>query len=914
MPPQQQQQIGGSILRPIQDSFAGGEYSPDMYSRVSLEKYKIGLKTCRNFIVHPTGSASNRGGLRYIASTKFSSEFTPAYMRRFIFSVTQAYTIEFGDHYMRFYLNRAQIQMVGATGWVTGTPYVIGNFVTQGGIQYYCLVDHTSGTFATDLASGDWIAQNVFEIPSPYAIADVPNLRFEQSADTLYIFHGSYQQQELQRITDNNWTISPMAPTDGPFRLENIDESNTLSASALTGTVTITAAKSTFQPSHVGGLWQLTHYMQGQDYTNDNITGTGPLTGIPCFTTWEVVTHGTWSGQFNVEKSLDGGVTWTVIRTFSSESDFNVDTSGTEDPTVDTVPFQVRINVTTFNSGTLGVDLTCDAFYQNGIVRITGYSSPTQVTATVLQAIGLTDPTWTWSEGAWSDYRGYPSLGRFYQDRLCQSSSPSDVDNNWFSRSSNYTSYGVYDPVQDSDAISIPLPSRQLNALSGLIAFQQLICLTSGSTWTIQATTGNTLTPSTAYQQPEEYFGAANIIEPVVLGREVIYVEYHKKIIRNTSFNLYYNGYLGSEITVLARHLFKDNNIIEMQFASYPDSIIYFLRDDGVIVGLTYLKEQDVVAFHHHDTNGKVLSLCVIPGEEYDELWVTVQRENGVFVEVLEQRLTDDVRESFFVDSGVSYDVPLNITGATQANPVVITSPSHGFTNGALVDIDDVQGMTQLNGNRYLVDNVTTNTFSLENFGDSTPIDGTAFGAYVANTGVVRLCGTTFAGLDHLDGQSVSILGDGFVYDPIVVEGGSITLPEPASIVQAGLQYLSDLETLNVDVPQPNGSMQGRLCQVPNVVIRFVDSRGGWIGPAESDENGEPYLKEGFFPIRPYTNAPPLFTGDMRQDIAGDYEDGARIFFRQYDPLPVTIGAIIYEISLGGIQPSASTVPQTNPT
>lgn len=902
---QKPQITGSQILRPIQDSFAGGEYSQDMYSRVSLEKYKIGLKTCRNFLIHPTGNASNRAGFRYIASTKKSASFTPVYMRRFIFSTTQAYVLEFGDFYIRFYLNRSQIQMVGAAGWLTSTGYVIGNFVTQSGIQYYCIVNHTSGIFATDLAAGKWVAQNIYEIPSPYAISDVPNLRFEQSADTLYIWHMNYQQMILQRFSDNDWAMSINFSPDGPFRLENIDEGNTLTPSALTGSITLASAKSTFFPSHVGALWQLTNYIQGQTYSG-SLTGTGVAAGIPCFTTWRITTHGTWTGQFNVEKSLDGGSTWTVIRSFSSSNDFNVDTFGTEDPTVDTIPFKVRINVTSFSSGTLNVDLTCDAFYQNGIVQITEYSNSQLVSATVLQAIGSTTPTWTWSEGAWSDYRGYPALGRFYQDRLCQSSSPSDVDNNWFSRASNYKSYGVFNPIQDSDAISIPLPSRQLNSINGLIAFQQLIAFTSGGSWTIQATTGNTLTPETAFQQPEEYYGSAGIIEPIVIGREVIYAEKHKRIVRNISFNLYYNGYLGSEVSVLARHLFQDNDILEMQFASYPDNIVYFLRDDGVIVGLTYLKEQEVVAFHHHDTLGTILSICVIPGESYDELWVSVQRKNGVFVEVLEQRLTEDVRQSFFVDSGVTYDNPLNITGTTQTNPVVVTSPNHGFTNGALVDVDNVIGMTQINGNRYKLAGVTTNTFQLENYGDGTPIDGTGYGSYLSG-GVVRLCETTFVGLDHLNGQSAAILGDGFVYDQIVVgpvTGGiGFVLPEPASIVQTGLQYLSDLETLNVEIPQANGSMQGRLVQIPNIVFRFVNSRGGWVGPAEFDEQGNNYLKEGFFPTRQTLNAPPLFTGDMRQEIAGNFEQGGRVFYRQYDPLPVTIGALIYEINLGGIQP-----------
>ena len=136
--------------------------------------------------------------------------------------------------------------------------------------------------------------------------------------------------------------------------------------SAVTGSVTLTSSASLFAALHVGALFKLKHFIEGQvDSTAFSSATTS--SGIKCFRTWRLITHGTWTGKFHVEKSDDGGSTWTVIRSFSSADDFNANTSGTEDVESNPQPFLVRINMYSYTSGTANIDLTTDSFFQEGI-------------------------------------------------------------------------------------------------------------------------------------------------------------------------------------------------------------------------------------------------------------------------------------------------------------------------------------------------------------------------------------------------------------------------------------------------------------------------------------------------------------------------------------------------------------------
>ena len=344
-----------------------------------------------------------------------------------------------------------------------------------------------------------------------------------------------------------------------------------------------------------------------------------------------------------------------------------------------------------------------------------------------------------------------------------------------------------------------------------------------------------------------------------------------------------------------------------MCYQQNPDNIVWMLRSDGQLIALTYLKEQDVVAWHHHDTNGVFNSIDAAPGIGYTEVWASVTRPNGGFIEVLENRITSDVRQSFFVDNGIS-NTPtvLAVTGATNANPCVIRSVAHGLSTGDIVTFDTVGGMTQLNGNQYLMTKIDANTFSLQDVYANTNIDSTKYGVYTSGGNCVQ-CFATFTGLSYLNGQMVSILGDGFVFPQQVVSGGSITLPRACAYVQIGMQYLSDVETLPVELsmwfnPPPPMTTQGRQVKIGTVSFGFVDSRGGWIGVNVNDVYGNPALREAFIPKRVNQNQViQLYTGNIPEALGGGWNTGARIFYRQVDPLPFTITRIMPEVIVGDV-------------
>jgi hypothetical protein len=770
MPPQ----APSPLIRPIQPSFSSGELSPQLYSRVDLAKYATGLRRCRNFIVQVHGGAYNRPGTKFVALTKFQDKL--ARVIRFVFNQAQAYIFEFGDHYIRFYQDGAPILADAptstlynsGTGYVvndivtynqvvyqciqngtnkqpdthptyweillgaaplydSGTAYVVGNFVTYGGGIYYCIQNGTGNQ--PDISPTYWVAQNVYEVPTPYAYTDLPQLRFESSADVVYICQPNFQQMTLSRFGNAYWKLDLYSSDDGPFMTQNIT-ATTIAPSAVSGSgITLTSSTPIFNALQVGGLFLLQHYVPGQSYTGA-LSAPGTGTAIPCFTTWRVISHGTWTGAFQIEKSTDGGTTWTMLRAFSSVNDFNGDTFGTEDVLTNTTPFLIRINATALSSGTLNVDLSSDPYYQFGVARITAYTSTTVVTADVLSPFGLTSATTQWAEGSWSNYRGWPSVARFFQDRLCFSGTRSEPMQNWLSVTGNYVSFLRHTTLLDTDGITIPLPTRQLNAINGLITLRKLLAFTSASEWTIGPPTGNTLTPLSVEQLVQGYRGSFGV-DPAIVGFECIFVQANSKVIRNLQYQLYFDLYTGADLNILSRHLFQKNSIIEMAYQQDPDSVVWCLRDDGVLLGMTYLAEQEVIAWHWHDTGGfygnpkgVIESIATIPGQGYDELWMEVQRGDIRCIERMSERIiTSDcadgsrhirLDDQYFVDCGVTFgDQQVLITGISNTNPVVVTAPNHGFTNGTLIRIDNVSGMTELNGHEYRVENVTTNTFEL---------------------------------------------------------------------------------------------------------------------------------------------------------------------------------------------------------
>jgi hypothetical protein len=717
-----------ALINPIQPSFSGGEYSPSIYPRVDIEKYRTGLKTCRNFYIHPHGGASNRPGTLYMATAKHEDKTT--IVRSFVFSSTQAYILEIGDHYIRFFTDQATVPMSlgDAVDWSTSASYTVNDWVTYNASIYLCVSENGSTAEPPETYPTVWSQQLVYEIWTPYAEADLYDLRLEGSADVIYVTHPDYQPRTLSRYNNADWRLELYAPNDGPFMIENLT-ATTITANALTANATLTSSTGIFYSTHVGSLWKLRHYIEGQT-ASEAFSSATTGTAIKCFTTWRLVTHGTWTGKLKIEKSADGSTDWTALRTFSSADEFNVNTSGTEDIEINPDPFYVRLNMYSYTSGTCNADLTTDAFYQDGICKVLTYNSATSVATEVIKDIGSTSATDSWSEGSWSDRRGYPAVSRFYQDRLCFAGTYSEPMTIWMTQTGNYTSFLRHSPLLDTDGITTNLPSRQLNAINGLIALKRLIAFTSSSEWTIGSQSSSALTPLNVEQSVEGYRGSYGV-NPVLVGNEVMYVQSNGKVIRNLGYDLGTDSFTGAELNILAKHLFDKWNIIDMAYQQDPDSIVWCLRDDGVLLGMTYMREQEVVAWFWVDTGtvadndvATIESIATIPGEGYDELWMSVKRGDHRFIEVMTKRIAESdcivggkrylSENAHFVDCGVFYgNDPVYITAITLSSPTTVVAQAHGFSNNQTIRLDSITSWETLNGTTWTIGNATINTFDL---------------------------------------------------------------------------------------------------------------------------------------------------------------------------------------------------------
>lgn len=291
-----------------------GEISPRTLGRFDAEKpiWRNGAKTIENLLIGQACSLSNRPGTQYIAATKLSTT-AKSCLKRFTYSIAQEYMMEIGNLYIRFFSNTAgspgQVIVSSAPAWLTLTGYVVGNYVTQSGTIYYCLIAHTSGTFATDLAAGKWVAQTALEIPTIFQQADVFNLQTANKADVMYIVNPNYYPQKLIRTSATTFTIANVPFKRGPFLDSNIT-TTTITPSSATGATTLTASSGIFQAGHVGSLWRV---------GTDNSVANSGVVLITGFTSATVVT-GTVQAEPNGTAGNLGG---TGATTFWAEGAFS---------------------------------------------------------------------------------------------------------------------------------------------------------------------------------------------------------------------------------------------------------------------------------------------------------------------------------------------------------------------------------------------------------------------------------------------------------------------------------------------------------------------------------------------------------------------------------------------------------------
>lgn len=443
----------------------------------------------------------------------------------------------------------------------------------------------------------------------------------------------------------------------------SIGDNTTVKASDVYGDITLTASDDIFSKSDEGSLFALTHFLE-TDYKKGTPSSTGEnlLVSVLPKSNVYVESFGFWDGNFSLERYDPVSLQWVNVRTQSGNRSQNY--SLTEENTYESIA-SYRVTSTEFNTGVWSGENEKQRGYitiqsiggdYTGHVLITEYISPKVVKGTVKKQLASTDETRDFAFSAWDGKKGYPSATGFYEDRLVFAGSKGFPQTFWTSKTGDYYNFGTSIPFADDDGITATLNGEQMNGIKAIIAFGEMLLLTAGGEFKVSGG-GKALSGSNVLSQPQEYRGVSDV-NPVTIGSRIIYVQHQGNIIRDLAYSYDVDKYTGDDLNLLASHLFEGHKIISMTYQQIPNSIVWCVRDDGLLLGLTYIKEQDIYAWHQHTTaGGKFVSVCNIGGSTEDKLYAVIERDGQYYVEIMESRdKSTNVEDQFFVDSGITYE------------------------------------------------------------------------------------------------------------------------------------------------------------------------------------------------------------------------------------------------------------------
>jgi hypothetical protein len=818
----------------IQSNFTAGEISPYLFSRIDLEKYRNGCYTLQNFIAQRYGGIRKRGGTEYINEVKDSSKSVR--LVSFVYSVTQAYVLEFGDLYVRFY--------------------------TNGGI----------------LESSPGVP---VEVVTPYDQDEIWDLQFAQSADVLYIVHPDFAPRTLSRTSATTFVLATMDFEDGPYL--DLNETATSLTPAGYGSVTVTKT-SNANPTDTAAdsAGSASAYLIFDRNSSSEAFYAGATSGWISYdfagATTKIADAYWFMGRSDfpidnpISWTLEGydGSSWIVLDTreretwiggerkfytFANRSAYQqylirwyaVGTGSSNSGLAELGLHERAQSQTAFNltassatgindgSGFVASDvgrpirlLASDGRWR--WAKIIARTSSTVVTIQLYEhSLPDLSPIVNWRMGAWSDTTGWPAAIEFFAGRLCFARTATQPQTVWMSEVDDFTSFHISDPLVDSDAIEATITSGSINEVKWLAEGSALFAGTTAAVRTFgPASTQAAVSPTNLQQRRETNFGAS-ALQPLRLGNTALYSGYYRKDLRELVYSFDVDGFTSQDLSILSEHLLRPQ-IKQLAYAQNPDSVVWHVMDDGTCAGMTYERDQQVVAYHKHVFGGVfgsgaavVESVTTIPATTRDETWFVIKRTiDGATVRYVERLsvgldTTDDKEDATFLDSHLTYS------------------------------------------------GVATSTLS---------------------------------GLDHLEGETVKVWGDGAYLGEYEVATGAIDLGD-YEVTQAcvGLSYTSIMETLSPEMGAQGGVAQTRIGRVSEVFLRLYRALGGTIGGSDSVRQETILYRDDNDPM---DTSPALFTGDKRIEIEMNWERGKRLKVTHSDPTPFTLLGLIYELKVHG--------------
>jgi hypothetical protein len=510
------------------------------------------------------------------------------------------------------------------------------------------------------------------------------------------------------------------------------------------------------------------------------------------------------------------------------------------------------------------------------------------------------------SRNPFSGASNYPSAVAYYQQRLAFAGSYNSPETIWLSQTGAYKNFSISEPLRDSDAITATLAGQNVDQIRHLVPMKSLLILCKGGVWSMDRGDQG-LKPSLEGGLTSQLAEGSSLLRPIMAGNDCLYVQEGGRSVRAIDFDVGRDGLAGEDVSLLAEHLLRDSPAVDWAWASNPDRVVWIVREDGVLLSLSYLRDQRVFGWAQHNTGASGTFECVasIPESDGDAVYFVVRRLlGGTYrrcVERLVARFFPIVQDSYFVDCGLSLDLPLTITGVSvSVTNVIVTVTAHGLVAGDLVDVGAIEGLEGINDRRLVVGTpITADTFALYVSGEDLdlPADQALTSADVTGSylqgGTVLKAVTTVSGLTHLNGESVSVLADGSVEGPYTVASGAVTLQRPATRVHVGLPITATIRTLPI-ASAASAEMRARRKRVTRLKLFIESARGIWAGP--SLDALEEYIQRTDELLGDPTR---LASGMVELTIPSTWNEHGQIYVRSVDPLPLELLGIEPELEVG---------------
>lgn len=583
--------------RTLLRSFAGGEITPELFGRLDLAKYQTGLALCRNFQVLPHGPATRRPGFRYVAEVRDSTKRVR--LIPFAFSADQTVMLEFGHLYVRFHVAGATLLEANVA-----VASVVGNTVSTSAPHAYSTGDdvYVGGRFARVTVTG----------ATTFTTADRWGASFNPSpsattAARVYTVATPYVEGDLfgLRYAQDNDVLTLVHPGYAARELRRLGPANW----SLT---TVSFAPSMTVPAGVG------------------VVATMPTPTTPS------------PQSYVVTAVAADGVTESLASAVVSASN-NLSIAG---------------NYNTVSWGAVGGASRYNVYKQKG--GAFGYIGQTTslsiVDDNVLPDTAKTPPENIYTLNASAG--DYPSAVTYHEQRRWFAGTANAPQSVWATRNGTQSNLTSSLPSRDDDGMSFRIASRQQNAVRHLLPLSDLIALTVGGEFRIFADGAPNITPTSLSVKPQGYSGSSEV-QPALTSGSILFVQGQGARLRELAYNWQQSSYASIDITIMAPHLFDGHAITDLAYVRAPEPTVWAVRSDGALLGMTYVPEQQVYAWHQHATSGSFESVAVVTEGSEDVLYALVQRTvNGRsvrYVERLESRFFASQEDAFFVDCGATY-------------------------------------------------------------------------------------------------------------------------------------------------------------------------------------------------------------------------------------------------------------------